>query len=125
MSFDWWEYLELAKYLSGKHDTIFSQEASYRSAVSRAYYSAFCLARNYAKDCLGFQPTGKGEDHERLRQYFKKEKMPDIASALGRLRKWRNVCDYKDQMEGLSKKVQESISFADKIIKRCKRGESK
>ena len=39
MSFDWSEYLDLARELAK-----FS-EAGQRSAISRAYYAAFCTAR--------------------------------------------------------------------------------
>ena len=45
MKFDWEEYFNLAKELAGT-----TEEAKLRSAVSRAYYSAFCLARNYLRD---------------------------------------------------------------------------
>lgn len=45
MNFDWEEYFNLAKELAGT-----TEEAKLRSAVSRAYYSAFCLARNYLRD---------------------------------------------------------------------------
>lgn len=40
--FDWEEYLELAKFLNRRDD-----EASKRSAISRAYYASFCVARNW------------------------------------------------------------------------------
>ena len=45
MKFDWEEYFNLAQELAGTNE-----EAKLRSAVSRAYYSAFCLARNYLRD---------------------------------------------------------------------------
>jgi hypothetical protein len=40
--FDWSDYLTLAKQLATNAD-----EASKRAAISRAYYAAFGLARNY------------------------------------------------------------------------------
>ena len=45
MRFDWREFLDLA-YFWGRGDTRYSQESAYRSAVSRAYYAAFCYACN-------------------------------------------------------------------------------
>ena len=45
MKFDWSEYFNLAQELAGT-----SEEAKLQSAVSRAYYSVFCLARNYLRD---------------------------------------------------------------------------
>jgi hypothetical protein len=50
MSFDWSGYLTLANELSNKVDEFSDQEAVCRSVVSRAYYSVFCLARNYVRD---------------------------------------------------------------------------
>ena len=50
MSFDWKEYLNLAYFLSGRREKTYSPEGGYRSAVSRAYYAAFCYARNHARD---------------------------------------------------------------------------
>lgn len=50
MSFNWGDYLSLANALLTKPNTPGPEEAAYRSAVSRAYYAAFCIARNYARD---------------------------------------------------------------------------
>jgi hypothetical protein len=47
MSFDWSEYIDLA------HDLRLSangREAYLRSAISRAYYGVFILARNHLRD---------------------------------------------------------------------------
>ena len=56
MKFNWAEYLELAKELADITSTISSDsetdskprisEAKLRSSISRAYYAAFCIARN-------------------------------------------------------------------------------
>lgn len=67
MAFDWREYLELAKELVSQANSGYSAEAAERSAVSRAYYAAFCHARNDAETFLGFQRTGRPEDHQNLR----------------------------------------------------------
>ncbi len=42
MPFDWRDYLSLGQELSQRQD-----EAAQRSAISRAYYAAFCCARVY------------------------------------------------------------------------------
>lgn len=43
MNFDWTRFIDLAAELSARNE-----EAATRSAVSRAYYGAFCLARDRA-----------------------------------------------------------------------------
>lgn len=52
MSFDWSEYLKLAQELeeqAKKSSSAAYQEAKLRSAMSRAYYAAFCLARDHLR----------------------------------------------------------------------------
>jgi hypothetical protein len=98
MPFDWKQYVELSAFLQqlANHGSI--QEAMLRCALSRAYYGAFCYARNYARDCLGFEPRSDGEDHGRLREHLKKSKRWLVSEKLERLRDWRNECDYEDQL---------------------------
>ena len=50
--FNWREYLNLVKFLLYSEILGISKEALYPCAVSRAYYSAFCWARNYAEDII-------------------------------------------------------------------------
>lgn len=69
-----------------------------RSAVSRAYYAAFCFARNYARDNQNFSPTYKTEDHGLIREHFRLMQMGKIARYLDHLRQWRNMCDYYDEI---------------------------
>ena len=115
--FDWREYLNLAKFLLDLKSSGISKEALYRCAVSRAYYSAFCWARNYAQRNLGFKPTGKGEDHKLVREILAKKGFIKIAKKLDKLRIWRNSCDYKDVInEDLNSKAFSSIKYADDII---------
>ena len=70
MAFNWVDFIVIAKYLhtSGKNSQI-PIDAAYRCATSRAYYAAFCHARDYATARLGFIPT-------------KKPKMPNMAITL-------------------------------------------
>jgi uncharacterized protein (UPF0332 family) len=115
--FDWREYLNLAKFLLCLESLVISKEALYRCAVSRAYYSAFCWARNYAQRNLGFKPTGKGEDHKLVREILAKKGFIEIAGKLDELRKWRNSCDYENVVsENLNSKAFNSIKYADDII---------
>jgi len=50
MSFDWSEYLSVAQELASGANTSANKEAKLRSAISRAYYAAFILARSYLRD---------------------------------------------------------------------------
>jgi uncharacterized protein (UPF0332 family) len=115
--FDWREYLNLAKFLLGLKSSEISKEALYRCAVSRAYYSAFCWARNYAQRNLGFKPTKKTEDHKLVREILAKEGFIEIVEKLDDLRKWRNSCDYQDVInKDLNSMAFDSIKHAEYII---------
>lgn len=120
MAFDWREFLALAKTLAGQTGLNYSAEAADRSAVSRAYYAAFCFARNYAEANLGFQRTGRAEDHKLLREYLKRQGKTQLASDLNKLRGWRNTCDYDDEVPNLNQIVQNAIRIADKAMQKCK-----
>jgi hypothetical protein len=62
MAFDWREYLVLARWLQTNTPPGMTEEGARRCAVSRAYYAAFCYARNYARDFLGFTPRNDAEN---------------------------------------------------------------
>lgn len=60
--FNWTDYFKLALDLAGINDVSESSqiskgdncksEACLRASISRAYYAAFCIARNYLRDVL-------------------------------------------------------------------------
>ena len=82
-AFDWKQYLDLARDLSQPMTSdAGTREARLRSAVSRAYYAAFCHARNYSRDWLNFQPNHTADDHGRLRAFLKDGKRRGIALKL-------------------------------------------
>src|SRR5436305_11959987 len=98
MPFDWNEYLKLAQFLQGQTGGTFVPEAGLRSAVSRAYYSAFGHSLQYATEFLGFlprtRPEEKAQDHGRLRAHLAQRRRRQVAETLDDLRQWRNECDY-------------------------------
>ena len=73
MPFDWKEFLELSRILGRQAQDGGYREAFLRSAISRAYYAAFCHTRNYAIKRLGFRARYDGEDHGALRAAEKRE----------------------------------------------------
>jgi uncharacterized protein (UPF0332 family) len=101
-----------------------SKEATERAAISRAYYSAFCHARNYAYNKHGFTPTRKAKDHELLISHFEIIEQVDsafegVADNLDELRIWRNNCDYDDEVAvitDLNSLVEGALDDAKEII---------
>jgi len=75
MNFDWSEYSNIASELAGQATASSSAEAKKRGAISRAYYAAFCSARNHLRDKEHDRniPVG-GEAHGYVRKQFKTSK---------------------------------------------------
>jgi uncharacterized protein (UPF0332 family) len=121
VSFDWVEFLALANDLRGRLGALYSEEAANRTAVSRAYYAAFCHARNYAENRLSFRRTGTGRDHRLLREHLRDfgDSWMEIAEYLEDLQKWRGQCDYDDTVPNLGMLVSNALNTAEEIISRC------
>ncbi len=72
-------------------------EATYRTAVSRAYYGAFHVARSFLVE-LGFEPVENANVHAFVRQYLNGSGHPEACVAATHLRRLpaaRNRADYQ------------------------------
>lgn len=126
MRFDWSEYFNLAQELAVISSEATNNEARLRSAVSRAYYSVFCLARNYLRDVekdprLSRNKTPDINEHQYVAEEFifhksQAKKMRKIGENLSRLREFRNKADYADTIFNLHREVQTSLNLAQNII---------
>lgn len=120
MAFSWKEFLELSIYLKECNDERVNKEDFLRSAISRAYFAAFCHARNYARDKEQFLPSYKAEDHNRLREHYRAKRRLPISNQLSDLRLWRNCCDYDDEVDNIDRLIQSAINRADNILRQLK-----
>src|SRR5687768_14761663 len=94
--FDWADFLEAAEDLAKRGD-----EAGLRSAVSRAYYAAFCSARNHLRDKRSIPIPKTGAAHRIVWDQFEASNDRDdrLIGTLGvRLRRSRNKVDYDDEV---------------------------
>jgi hypothetical protein len=116
MAFNWKEFLDLAIALQiGRSD--YPHDAALRFAVSRAYYAAYCIARDYARDKEGLSLANMPSDHSLVRRHYLRHGRDDLASELDDLRQWRNVCDYEDEIKiDLSLLVEIAVQNARDII---------
>jgi len=120
MRFDWTKYLTLAQdqvKLSKGHT---NKEALLRCAISRAYYSAFCNARNYLRDFEKAKGLGHSSKvHQLVIDQFEDSAntaKKDMGAILRRLREFRNHADYQDRFRNLDKTAVLSLSYAEEII---------
>lgn len=117
MSFDWREYLVLSRYLASGQSPV-SSECADRCAVSRAYYSAFCRARENAVARLRYQPFNDGRDHGAVRKRYQEYGMPDVHDALEELYEWRCMCDYDNTVANHAQLAHNAVAEAAKVLQR-------
>lgn len=118
MAFAHADFLRVADSLlnttSGAHD-----EAYRRSAVSRAYYAAFGVARKYAKANLGLVLSNTAADHKAVAQILFDSGDVDMLAAannLKRLRRERNDADYDIGIAVSQKAATESLTVAQQVV---------
>ncbi len=126
MSFDWLDYLDLAKELqqNSKIDKNVT-EAKLRTAISRSYYSVFNFVKNYLiSQGEMFSKSAKAhrEIREKLNNMAKEEKNGDrknkligIARGLNILRNFRNNADYDDHFNNIDKFAMDAIIRSEEI----------
>jgi hypothetical protein len=117
MAFDWQEFLKLAKHLQASPPPGVSEEAARRCAIGRAYYSVFGYTLRYAKDHLGYTSLESSDDHRELRKHLKSHGCWKVADHLNDLRRWRNDCDYDEDVGDLVVMLGSAIDRAERVFK--------
>ncbi len=118
MNFDWSDYLDFAQTLVASKATYPSQEAALRTAISRAYYSAFCKSRNYLRDIDNIQNSRTAEIHKLVQETLKNSENKNrkkIGTNLERLRRIRNKADYEDNFSDLQQQATLALKWAKEI----------
>src|ERR1039457_6864981 len=103
MSFDWSDYLTLAQELTSAAINSTIQEAHMRAAISRAYYAAFCKARNYLFNKDGYlTPRGENVHWDVVNKFENSSDMTrkKVGTLLRHLRGIRNIVDYQETFQG-------------------------
>lgn len=129
MKFNWSEYLDLAKELAGMKNINVSDEAKFRSSISRAYYASYCKLYCYLRDVERDDSLPKGEEahkgHKYVRDKFvdsEEEVYRKIGQNLSRLLTDRIKADYRDNIfttssiSSLSSLAQLDLLYAADII---------
>ncbi len=122
MVFNWERYIDLAKKLieHSKNDG-FLREAYLRASISRAYYGAYWIARDYL--------TKKGktipdrDSHKFVHEEYQKSSNPmekKIGEDLKRLKRQRIHADYLNSPQISMDDANAALDTARKILKRLK-----
>ena len=119
MSFNWSAYLDLAQELTTQAPASSHQEANLRCAVSRAYYAAFCKARNHLRDIDGLPVPHDGTSHRYVKEQFKKHSRKERRKTglkLERMKLNRGKVDYDDIVTNLNNIALENLKMANDVI---------
>jgi hypothetical protein len=118
MSFSWAAFVTLAEWLLTQ-PTGPLQEASQRSAISRAYYGAFRTTRDLVAKRKIYTPTAEGRDHFGVINACKRH--PNMAykkvgADLERLYRSRCLADYDAAVNNLPSEGQVAVVTAKRIL---------
>jgi len=117
MTFDWSTYLVVARRLLSAPFATEHREAAFRSSISRAYYAAFCTARDHVRRAIPVPQTGHA--HAVVWSYFRKQadrRAQTVARKGVRLKAHRRKADYEDEVVGLPALAEEDILLSEEII---------
>ena len=116
MAFDWKEYIKFAEDLYANK----SDEASFRSAISRAYYGAFGAIRPYCVEQFKISSKSNPEIHKivinRLKTSSNKLEF-STGNILSGLRDDRNNADYDSSFVVTKPLVNKTITNSKNVIK--------
>jgi hypothetical protein len=96
-----------------------------RASISRDYYVAFCIARNYLRDGLD-DPRLKKKQYNDVNEHkyvaeeltnSRDRNLQKVGKNLSRLRIYRNEADYNDTVRPIMSNAEISIKLADEIIR--------
>ena len=113
MPFDWAQYLELGRELAQRSD-----EASLRTAISRAYYAAFCKSRALLEqEGVVFLPDANIHTlvWEQYRQSNDSVRYYIGIDGKG-LRNVRNIADYETEFVDLPARTRRALRKAEDIL---------
>ncbi len=112
MAFDWMEFFYLAQSLARQ-----AGQASRRSAISRAYYAVFGIARRAKR----LPPVKGSKVHRALIDLFLESSAPaeqQVGKILDQLRNMRNEADYEASREFSTKDVRRALRRAELALKK-------
>ncbi len=118
MTFDWSEYLTLARQLAGETSAVPTGESRQRGAISRAYFAAYCRARNYLRDREGLAIPQR-DPHVFVRREFSHRSVPGygpLGADLQRLHLDRNKADYDDVVPELVRMVEANLLRSARVL---------
>lgn len=118
MSFDWAQYLNVARRLAGVEASLPNEEAKSRTAISRAYFAALLSADSFLR--AKNRVTG---DRKRIHSYVAEKFLAGpnrgwkkVGNKLNQLKDARVRADYEDEFLGLKLSMDTALKQAKSVI---------
>lgn len=124
MRFDWSEYLQLAEEIGQDAEQSELEQARRGCAISRAYYAAFCSARDLLESRGDYSAFGDGRDHEGVARTFDRAPSVErqrVGQELYRLKDHRTKADYDGDVVFPNELVQSILARSRRLIDRLQR----
>lgn len=120
MAFDWQDYLTFAEEIKSRTD-----EASKRSAISRAYYCVFHKAKSYAISHLGYVYRPENPSHSGMWIKFKNngKTLNAIFNYGKKLQDFRETADYHDEFHNIDNYLIQAFQSAETALNYLKKVE--
>ncbi len=116
MSFDWSQYLDLARELYEQSGSSGHRDANLRSSISRAYYATYHKSRQLLENKWGISVSKDSNAHKLVQEEFYRNKQRKIAENLHRMRTNRNNADYNEKYADLEVGARENIRRAKRVL---------
>lgn len=87
-----------------------------RTCIGRAYYSAFCSARDSLASSGAFTPANDERDHRLVVLALRRARLYSSAERLIELRYQRNCCDYESEVRQIELLALRALSDAAAVI---------
>lgn len=123
MNFDWYQYELVAHYIAGGRvdPESIEDEARFRVAISRAYYSALHTARDYIEIHLGLILREGNSVHTQVINTYRDDDDPiyiEIGENLNRLKQLRVEADYDKTVYDIRTKTKDAFVYVRSIRER-------
>lgn len=124
MSFNWKQYYLLAKELGELGPGDSNKEARKRAGISRSYYSAFGVSRNYLIEKERTSIPNNAEAHRITLETFERSSdraRRKVGEKLRELRGNRNKADYENRFTGLDSAYEYCLKKAKEVLDRIEK----
>lgn len=119
MSFDWTQYLTLARILADPEESLPNEEARSRTAISRAYYAALLTAENFLRARRKVKSRNRYGIHSYVPDTFLRgpsKAWKKVGNKLNQLKDARHRADYEDEFKGLDISTGTALRQAREVI---------